>query len=671
MESSTLFFNPAKALCMHNRLKKRTVFILFFLLIIGLKVFAQQEQIQQYRDLLLKEKQDTVKIEIMGNLANVLGQNSDTTEALQLLNDALALCEKNKYYYGFGHIYTIMGIYYDDISDYEKSEYYHKLGYENFSKGKDEKSRAGLGTVLESLASIETRKGNFVKAINLHLQALDIWQAISLPEKDVAIAAIYGNIANNYLKLDQYDKVINYDKKALEIRLRSNRVDIELGTLYIYLADDFLKNNQVDSAEKYILTAKSLADTLNIPRLTMKYNIYAAKIFFKKQDYRKSLEYSLTGIKYAKQENSVLNEMIANNHAAHSYEALHQLPQAIPHLEAELELARKYNISNQITSTLFDLSNMEYKLHHDGMAYTYLKEYITLNDSIQKNQDKIKLNEIDTKYQTAQKEKQILLLEKNQQQKNLIIYGLITGLIITIVIGFLVYRNFAIRKKIAETEIIRFEQERQLIATNSLLQGQEAERSRMAKDLHDGLGGMLSGIKLNLSSMKGNMIIQETDAQLFTKSISQLDNAIAEMRRVAHNMMPEALLKFGLGEAIQDYCDGINESNTVKMKYTQLGFQEPLEKSAEIILYRIIQELSNNAIKHAMAKNIFIQLTRHERGISLTVEDDGKGFDTTQLQKIKGAGLQNVQSRVDYLKGTCEIQSSAGTGTSVNIEIPV
>lgn len=215
------------------------------------------------------------------------------------------------------------------------------------------------------------------------------------------------------------------------------------------------------------------------------------------------------------------------------------------------------------------------------------------------------------------------------------------------------------------------ENEKQLLAMNYIIQGQEAERSRMAKDLHDGLGGMLSGIKLNLSSMKGNMIIQETDALLFTKSITQLDNAIAEMRRVAHNMMPEALLKFGLGEAIQDYCDGINESNAVKMKYTQLGLQQPLEKSTEVILYRIVQELCNNAIKHAEAKNIFIQLTKHERGITLTVEDDGKGFNTTLLSNIKGAGLQNVQSRVDYLKGSLEIQSSPGNGSSFTIEIPV
>lgn len=211
------------------------------------------------------------------------------------------------------------------------------------------------------------------------------------------------------------------------------------------------------------------------------------------------------------------------------------------------------------------------------------------------------------------------------------------------------------------------ENEKQLLALNSILKGQEEERSRMAKDLHDGLGGLLSGIKLTLSSMKGNMILQEKDVQLFSKSIGQLDNAITEMRRVAHNLMPEALLKFGLHEAIQDFCDSINESNTVKVKFVQLGMGT-MEKSTEVVLYRIIQELSNNAIKHAAAKNVLIQIDIHEKGITLTVEDDGKGFDVSAA--VKGAGLSNVQSRVDYLKGAIHIHSGIGEGTSVNIEIP-
>lgn len=250
-------------------------------------------------------------------------------------------------------------------------------------------------------------------------------------------------------------------------------------------------------------------------------------------------------------------------------------------------------------------------------------------------------------------------------QTQLILFIAIAAIIFIVFVLGLLFLLAQFRKR----KIIH-EKEKEVLTLQSLLQGQEIERERMARDLHDGLGGILSGIKLNLSSMKGNVIISEKDVNLFTKSIDQLDNAIAEMRRVAHNMMPEALLKFGLTEAIQDYCDGINESNMVKLKFTNLGIAPPLEKSVEVILYRIIQELTNNAIKHANPKNILIQLSKNESILNLTVEDDGKGFDTKQLANSKGTGLKNVQSRVDYLKGNFAIESTFGKGTSFIIEIP-
>lgn len=251
-------------------------------------------------------------------------------------------------------------------------------------------------------------------------------------------------------------------------------------------------------------------------------------------------------------------------------------------------------------------------------------------------------------------------------QTGLTVFIVLAAIIFVLFIAGLFIFIFQYRKR----KII-FEKEKQLIALESILKGQEEERTRMAKDLHDSLGGMLSGIKLNLSSLKGNIMLDEKDSSLFYKSILQLDNAIAEMRRVAHNMMPEALLRLGLAEAMQDYCDSINESRMVKMKYTQLGITNPIEKSMEVTLYRIIQELSNNAIKHASAKNILIQLSKNENTLTLIVEDDGIGFNSAQLANYKGNGLQNVQSRVDYIKGRFEIESYPNKGTTISIEIQV
>jgi len=299
-------------------------------------------------------------------------------------------------------------------------------------------------------------------------------------------------------------------------------------------------------------------------------------------------------------------------------------------------------------------------------------------DSTENVETKNRITQLEEKYQLNKKQNEIiqLLNEKKIQQltikqKNVWLYILLGTILSLSIITFLVNKNTKRKQQIAEQELLQLQQEKELEATKTVLKVQEEERGRVAKDLHDGLGGMLSGIKLNLSAMKGNVILQQQDAGLFAKSIEQLDNAISEMRRVAHNMMPESLLKFGLTQAIQDYCESINESKIIQLAYKDIGMNERLDNSIEIVLYRIIQELVNNSIKHAQAQHVIIQLVKNEKNVTLTVEDDGKGFDVNVLEKIKGFGLSNIQSRVDYLKGNLEIESQNNIGTSFYITIPV
>ena len=205
-----------------------------------------------------------------------------------------------------------------------------------------------------------------------------------------------------------------------------------------------------------------------------------------------------------------------------------------------------------------------------------------------------------------------------------------------------------------------------------MLKGEEQERTRLAKDLHDGLGGMLSGIKYSMNTMKGNLIMTPDNAQAFERSMEMLDNSIREMRRVAHNMMPEALVKFGLDTALKDFCNDINQSGALKINYQSFGMESGIiDQTTAITVYRIVQELINNTIKHAGAKEAIVQLTRTNGQLAITVEDDGKGFDTALLQRSKGIGWSNIQNRVDFLKGKLDVKAQPNKGTSVLIEINV
>jgi two-component system, NarL family, sensor kinase len=216
------------------------------------------------------------------------------------------------------------------------------------------------------------------------------------------------------------------------------------------------------------------------------------------------------------------------------------------------------------------------------------------------------------------------------------------------------------------------EKERQLTTVEAVLKGEEQERSRLAKDLHDGLGGMLSGIKYSFQTMKGNLIMTPQNQQTFERSMDMLDSTIKEMRRVAHNMMPESLVRFGLETALQDYCNDINLSGALQISYQSLGLEDyDFEQTMAITIYRIIQELINNILKHASAKTAIVQITKSDSLLAITVEDDGKGFDPGILDQSKGMGWINIRNRVDFLKGKLDVNSQAGNGTSVQIEFNI
>ncbi|MBP7388836.1 MAG: hypothetical protein KA841_00450 [Chitinophagales bacterium] len=199
----------------------------------------------------------------------------------------------------------------------------------------------------------------------------------------------------------------------------------------------------------------------------------------------------------------------------------------------------------------------------------------------------------------------------------------------------------------------------------------ETERGRFARDLHDGLGGLLSSVKFSFSHMKENIILTAQQGLSFEQSLHKLDSGIAELRRIAQNMMPENLQQFGLDIALKDFCITIQQGATCKIHYESFGMAEyRSESTTDIAVYRIAQELVNNALKHAAASQIIIQLQKNEKHLILTVEDNGKGFDTAILKTEKGSGWKSIESRVNLLKGTINIISTI-KGTTINIEIPL
>ncbi|HCX99772.1 MAG TPA: histidine kinase, partial [Bacteroidales bacterium] len=236
--------------------------------------------------------------------------------------------------------------------------------------------------------------------------------------------------------------------------------------------------------------------------------------------------------------------------------------------------------------------------------------------------------------------------------------------IIIIIVLIAASRKFLLQKrKLAERKIVQLEQEKQLIATQSVLEGETAERARLSKDLHDGLGGLLSVAKHKIANMKGSLTIPEEQVGTFNSALEMLDNSIKELRRVAHNLMPESLVWYGLNSAISDFCNNVD-----KAKYHFYGTEKWYFEKLEVAAFRIVSELVNNALKHANASKISVQLVQEQDRISITVYDDGCGFDAKSFDRSKPGGLNNIQARVISFNGRIDILSSSEKGTEVSVE---
>jgi len=206
---------------------------------------------------------------------------------------------------------------------------------------------------------------------------------------------------------------------------------------------------------------------------------------------------------------------------------------------------------------------------------------------------------------------------------------------------------------------------------SALLAGQDKERERIAADLHDRLGSMLATVKLYFNTVEESVEhFKKENKEYYTKASSLLDDACEEVRRISHDLASGVLVKFGLVAALNELKLMVSESKRLNMDVLVFGMDQRLSNEIEVNVYRIVQELLNNTLKHANAGKLNVQLNRIEGNLNLIVEDDGKGFDTELLQTKEGIGLKNVAERIKKLNGKMSIDSGE-KGSSIIMDFPI
>ena len=505
--------------------------------------------------------------------------------------------------------------------------------------------------VLSKIGNVYQHKKEPVKALDYYMQSIKLLEGSS---DSIRLSNIYANLMVVFDEQKQFDKAIEYGNKAISL------AQDDYTTIHALINLSYTYGHLKQSEKEYEMLDRALPLAIRYKNQEILSTVYTnlGDYYYKKEQYQVALKNYREAYTHSERIGNRYHLCTASSILAVVYNQLGQYDKAMHSIMEAEKLAAEVGSRANLKEIYLTRSEIEQHLGNYNQAYNYMSKSAALGDSLFKVESSKQVAEVEAKYENEKRLKEIAQLQEDKiyqqvslNQKSTFNYVLIASVLTLLTIGFFAYTNFKRKQQLSQQttqlhaqRIKELELEKQLVAYNSLLKGQELERSRMAKDLHDGLGGMLSGVKLSLGAMKGNIILSEDNTRLFAKVLDQLDHSISEMRRVAHNMMPEALVKLGIEQAIQDYCNGLNESIQLHFKVQFHGLETRMEAATEIVVYRIVQELLNNVVKHADATLVLVQIMRHDNNLNITIEDNGKGFDVSD-SNIKGDGLNNVRSR--------------------------
>ncbi len=310
-------------------------------------------------------------------------------------------------------------------------------------------------------------------------------------------------------------------------------------------------------------------------------------------------------------------------------------------------------------------------------ALEYYKKYLEYYEKRFDNEKMALGKELEIQYATELREQKLALLEEqvaHRKKLNLIYILLSATTFIALVFLLVAYRQrskaLKQQQRLHQMELDNIKQEHKISLLSAMIDGQENERARIARDLHDGLGGLLSGIKIELSGGIVPSITGDNTQKLIQNGLQRIDMAVDELRRISRNMMPEILLRYGLDEALREYCQSLKRTG-INITCQVFNYQNDLMKNRQVVVYRIAQELINNAVKYAKSSHILVELRQDGDSLSLTVEDNGVGYDISKARQQKGSGLQNIEARAIFLNGTLQIDSTPQMGTSTVLNCPI
>jgi signal transduction histidine kinase/Flp pilus assembly protein TadD len=643
---------------------------------------------------ILPASKDTARI----NILNALSKEHfriDPKITEKYAKQALDASRKLKYDKGISESFSNIALFSLVTGDYDTSVSCLDSALAYAGKANDIALKA---YVLNIKGVVYFNKGELKESLGYFEQSLALKKKIGNLEE---IAKTQSNIGSIYLKLSYFDKALENYMEVLKVdEMRKDTLSI--ASNYNNIGLIYIDKKEYGKAVDYFRKCLAFSKSDKLLKANCLKNLSTAEL--KQKNYKEGLNTALSALELYEQLSNSKGIYSCYNSIGVCYQSLGEYDKALKYLNKALKSKSELGDDTEIVNTLTNIGAVYWKMGNNEKAITYLEEsnrtavasrelgvlknnnellmliYAQLgnkekrdhhyllwqqyNDTIREIETSYSIGDIEAKYETEKKEREIaqlshekavqeLQVNEEKEKRRLQVGLLIMAMIVLAGGAWIWYSRNRLKQQKAQFRRV--------------IEAEEQERKRIAMELHDGLGQLLSTARLNVSGLED--AVGEEDAPYVKTSMNLIDEACQEVRSISHNLMPGTLIKLGLVPALKQLISSVNKTGKLNVQLKHDDIEGKMSQSEEIAFYRVIQECLNNIIKYANAQNATISITKAGNRLSLLIEDDGVGMDVSTIDNSRGIGWKNIRSRVDMLNGKLEVRSDRGKGTAIDIKV--
>ncbi|NLR82504.1 sensor histidine kinase [Chitinophaga eiseniae] len=644
----------------------RKIVVMTGLLCAGLFSHAQDTTLS----VIQRMPDDTAKVNRLIAYGTTLLDKQDTT-ALRLFEQGLKISQRLHYeegeilaYRRFGYVKTNLGAFNEAIDANKIALAYYKK----------KKSLINIIAAYNNIAQAFRQMEKVDSTIAYYLLGIQAVENAMLENNEEAkqakVLSIYAvlntNIASLYCNMQDLPKAIEYGEKGIRVA-REVKDTPRLIVALVTTGHIYEVKKEYPEGMKYARTALSLATSVNEPMVTSKV-FHLLSVCYTGLNLPDSAILAGRKVLYYAKGVDPQGYMSAFLDIADAYHSKKEYQQEEAILQEGVKELKVINNLAFYGRYIYEkLANAKYAQGDYKTAFDYLGKANVYKDSLLSKENRDIVAKLETQYKTVQKEKELAQKDFQLEKNRNYMYFAIAALIVTLLIVALLVIQRRAKRKLHESNLEAIQQQKELQLLQALMQGEERERSRIAKDLHDGVAGMLAATKMHFSSISDDDEL--VNAEGYQQGMKLLNEATKEIRKTSHNLMPEVLLQHGLDEALRRYCHSVNNRKSLQIIYDSWGDINRYTDGFELSVYRIVQELVNNIIKHSQATQAMVQVSEQDHLLSVSIEDNGVGF--REDEATDGMGLRSLRARVSALNGKIDIQTSEQNGVCAYLEFEI